>query len=121
MKYVKQFGIILGISLVGEGLHHIFPFPIPASIYGMVLMLILLCSKRLKLEQVKEVSVFLIEIMPMMFIPAAVGLMNSWGMIKPRLVPYSVVLMVSLVCVMIAAGRAAQFILRKAKGAEDNK
>lgn len=115
MKYVKQFGIILGISFVGELLHFIFPFPIPASIYGMVLMLILLCSKKLKLEQVKEVSSFLIEIMPMMFIPAAVGLMNSWGMIRTRLVSYSLVTIISLVCVMVATGWAAQWIIRRSK------
>ena len=115
MKYIRQFGIIIAISFLGEFLHYVFPFPVPASIYGMVIMLALLMSKRLKVEDVKETSLFLIEIMPMMFIPAAVRLINSWDMISSRLLPYTVVTVVSLVCVMMAAGRAAQFVIRRGK------
>lgn len=115
MKYMRQFGIIIAISFVGELIHYFIPLPIPASIYGLVIMLALLGSKKLKIESVKGASDFLIEIMPMMFIPAAVGLMNSWDMIRPRLIPYAVVMVVSLICVMIAAGRATQFIIRKGK------
>ena len=115
MKYIRQFGIIIAISFLGEFLHYVFPFPVPASIYGMVIMLALLMSKRLKVEDVKETSLFLIEIMPMMFIPAAVGLINSWDMISSRLLPYTVVTVVSVVCVKMAAGRAAQFVIRRGK------
>ncbi|MDQ9840279.1 CidA/LrgA family protein, partial [Acinetobacter baumannii] len=73
MKYVKQFLIILLISAMGEGLYAILPLPIPASVYGVILMLAALISGILKLEQVKETADFLIEIMPVMFIPAGVG------------------------------------------------
>ncbi len=113
MKYVKQFGIIIAISFVGELMHFTIPLPIPASIYGLVIMLVLLGSGRLRLESVKSVSSFFIEIMPMLFIPAAVGLMNSWDMIQSRLLPYIAVTIVSLITVMVTAGRAAQFIIKK--------
>ena len=115
MKYIRQFGIIIAISFLGEFLHYVFPFPVPASIYGMVIMLALLMGKRLKVEDVKETASFLIEIMPMMFIPAAVGLIYYWDMICSRLLPYTVVTVVSVVCVMMAAGRAAQFVIRRGK------
>lgn len=115
MKYIRQFGIIIAISCMGEIFHFLLPFPVPASIYGMVIMLALLMGKRLKVEDVKETASFLIEIMPMMFIPAAVGLMTSWDMISSRLLPYVVVTVVSLVCVMVATGHAAQFVIRKGK------
>ena len=78
MKFLKQFLIILAISLIGEILKSVLPFPIPASIYGMVLMFILLLTGVIKLEQVRDAGKFLIEIMPVMFIPAGVGLMSSW-------------------------------------------
>ena len=45
MKYIKQFGIILVVSLLGEGLNYLIPLPIPASIYGLVLMLLALGLK----------------------------------------------------------------------------
>ena len=54
MKYLKQFAIILAVCLVGEGLKALLPLPIPASIYGLVLMLAALMSGLLKLEQVEK-------------------------------------------------------------------
>ena len=83
MKYLKQFGIILFVSLLGELLRMLIPLPIPASVYGLVLMLILLMIGIIKLQQIKEVSAFLIEIMPVMFIPAGVGLLESWPSLRP--------------------------------------
>lgn len=82
MKYVKQFLIIIGISLAGEILKYILPLPIPASIYGMAILFIALLAGIIKLKDVRETGKFLIEIMPLMFIPAGVGLMSSWGSVK---------------------------------------
>ena len=79
MKFIKQFSIILLITFLGELLHILIPLPIPASVYGLVLMLIALRSGLVKVEHVKETAVFLIEIMPVMFIPAGAGLLESWG------------------------------------------
>ena len=76
MKYIKQFLIILLISFIGEGLNYLIPAPIPASIYGMVILFVCLCTKIIKLDDVKDTGLFLIEIMPLMFIPAGVGLMK---------------------------------------------
>lgn len=113
MKYLKQFLIILAISFIGEILKYIVPLPIPASIYGMVIMFICLQTKILKLEDVKRVGKFLIEIMPVMFIPAGVGLMSSWGTLKPVLVPVSVITVVVVITVMLASGWVSQLIIRR--------
>lgn len=112
MKYLKQFLIILGISFVGEALKYFLPLPIPASIYGMVLLFILLLTGVVKLDDVQDVGKFLIEIMPVMFIPAGVGLMASWGVLKPMLVPVVVIIVVSLVLVMGISGRITQRVIR---------
>ena len=121
MKYLKQFLIILAISFIGEILKYIVPLPIPASIYGMVIMFICLQTKILKLDDVKSVGKFLIEIMPVMFIPAGVGLMASWGTLKPVLVPVSVITVVALVAVMGATGRVSQCVIKKSKAKEKAK
>ncbi len=113
MKYIKQFLIILTISFIGEILNLCLPFPIPASIYGMVILFIGLVSGIIKLESVKETGMFLIEIMPIMFIPAGVGLMNSWGTLKEIILPVSVIIVVSNITVMVAAGRISQMIIKK--------
>lgn len=113
MKYLKQFFIILAISFVGEVLKYIIPLPIPASIYGLVIMLLLLGTKILPLEAVRETGLFLVEIMPVMFIPAAVGLMDSWSELRPMLLPFSVITLLVTVFVIVCAGHAAQFIIRR--------
>ena len=118
MKYLKQFLIILAISFIGEILKYIVPLPIPASIYGMVIMFICLQTKILELDDVKSVGKFLIEIMPVMFIPAGVGLMSSWGTLKPVLVPVSVITVVVIITVMLASGWVSQLIIRRDKKKE---
>ena len=82
MKYIVQFEIIIAISLIGELLNRIIPLPIPASIYGMVILFTALCTGLIKLSAVKETGKFLIYIMPMMFIPATVGLLESWSVMQ---------------------------------------
>ena len=113
MKYIKQFILILAISFVGELLKYLLPLPVPASIYGMVLMFLALLTGVIRLEHVRETGKFLIEIMPLMFIPAGVGLMSSWSTLKPLLLPVAVITVVTIVTVMVASGHTAQFILRR--------
>lgn len=113
MKYVRQFLLILAISFIGELLKYVLPLPIPASIYGMAILFAGLMTGLIKLEAVKDTGKFLIEIMPLMFIPAGVGLMVSWGRLKPVLVPVCVVTVVTIITVMAVTGRVSQFVIRR--------
>lgn len=115
MKYIKQFLIILAVTCVGEILKYFIPLPIPASIYGLVIMLALLITRRVRLESVKETGEFLVEIMPLMFIPPAVGLMVSWEQLQPILIPTLVIIVVSTVVVMAVTGKVTDW-LTKGKG-----
>lgn len=115
MKYVIQFMIIIGFSFIGEFLHYILPLPIPASIYGIVLLFAALELKVLKVNDIREISSFLIAVMPMMFIPAAVGLVNSWDIISSSLLKYIIVTFVTTFVVMGVSGLVTQFVIRKGK------
>ena len=116
MKFMKQFGIILAVTFLGEALKYVIPLPIPASIYGLVLMLLALCTGILKLDQVKEAATFLIEIMPLMFIPAGVGLITSWSQLQSFLVPLLVITVVSTFVVMIVTGKVTDFLISRKEG-----
>lgn len=113
MKYLKQFFIILAISCIGELLSLIVPLPIPAGIYGIVILFIGLVTKIIPYEAVKDVGHFLVEIMPVMFIPAAVGLIESWGLIRDSWIEYAVITVVTTVAVMAVAGLVTQAVARK--------
>lgn len=119
MKYLRQFWLILMFSFVGELLKYMIPLPVPASIYGMVLLFIGLETGIIKLAAVKETAQFLIEIMPLLFIPAGVGLLDSWGVLQPVIVPIVVILVVSTIIVMVVSGRVTQFFLRMDKKKEE--
>ena len=115
MKYISEFGIIIVISLIGELLNYLIPLPIPSSIYGLVIMFLCLHFKIVKVADVKKTAVFLIEIMPLMFIPAAVGIIESWDIIKPNVIAYAIITIVSTVLVMAVAGRVTQWVIRHSK------
>ena len=113
MKYVKECAVILGITLAGEWLNDVLPFPVPAGVYGLFLMLLLLCLGVLKLEQVEATGNFLLDIMPVLFVPAAVGLMESFEQLRPVLVPVAGVCARSTLVVMGVTGITAEAFIRK--------
>ncbi len=115
MKYMKQLLIILAVSFAGELLHELIPLPVPASIYGLVLMFVLLCTGIIKLPDVKETADFLVEIMPMMFIPAVVGLLVTWDVLRPILIPVAVMTVVSTFVVMALSGHVTQLVMHLGK------
>lgn len=112
MKYLRQFLIIITISLIGEILKELIPVSIPASIYGMLILFVCLMTGFIKIEHVKDVGKFLIEIMPIMFIPAGVGLMSSWDVLRPALIPIIIITVVTIITVMAATGLVSQSIIR---------
>lgn len=115
MKYIKQILIILAISLAGELLKFYLPFPISGSIYGMVLLFVLLCCKIIKVEQINEVGKFLLDIMPILFIPSAVGIMTKLGELKKIWWQIIIITIVTTVIVMTVSGLVTQIIIRKSK------
>ncbi|MGN0348869.1 MAG: CidA/LrgA family protein [Roseburia sp.] len=119
MKYVRQFLVILVFSFLGEILKEIIPLPIPASIYGLLLLFVSLQMRIVKLEAIADTGKFLIEIMPFMFIPAGAGLIDAWGVLKPVCVPVLFITLTSTVLVMAVSGRVTQFVIRRKKGEKE--
>lgn len=115
MKWIRQFFIILLLTFIGEVLRFLIPLSIPAGIYGMLLLVFCLCLRIIKLEQIENAADFLIEIMPLCFIPAGVGLMTKWEQFQTLLVPILLATIVITVIVMIVTGHVTQFLLRKGK------
>ncbi len=112
MKYLRQFAIILGVTCVGELLNYFLPLPIPASIYGLVLMLLLLVTGIVKFSSVEQTGDFLVEIMPTMFIPAGVGLINAWDVLRPILLPITLMTLITTVVVMFVTGKVADALVK---------
>ncbi len=113
MNNVKQFCIITIVALIGELLHYVLPLSFPASIYGLVIMYLLLQFKIVKVEKIKPVSDFFIEVMPIMFVPACVGLMDTYKEVSHLIVPIILVGIVSTAVIMAVTGVSCQAVIRR--------
>lgn len=113
MKFIRQLAIIMSISFIAELMEFLIPIPVAASIYGLVLMLIGLMTGIVPLHKVENAADFLVEIMPILFIPPTVSIMASVEELKQMLVPLCVISVVSTILVMGVTGRVSQYIIRR--------
>ena len=117
-KYLFQFARILAFCFLGEILHAVLPLPIPASVYGLILLLLALRLGIVKLEQVKEVGLFLTGIFPLLFVPAAAGVMELWAEMGSMLLPIIIAIVPVTVLVLASAGRTTQALTSRRKNKE---
>lgn len=115
MKYLKELAIIFGITMVGEILNEWIPLPVPAGVYGLFLLLGLLCTKVVKVEDVAATGNLLLDTMPLMFIPAAVGLVEKYKELTAVLIPFIVISAVPTLIVMTVTGKTTEMILHDQK------
>lgn len=118
-----QLAIIMAVSFIGEVLHSVLPFPIPASVYGLILLFVLLVTKIVPLNKVEEVSEFMMAIMPLFFIEPTVGIMESFGLIQGKIAALFIASFFSFVTVLVVTGLTAQFMIRrkqKKQGGEEH-
>lgn len=120
MKHLFRLSVILLISLIGEILHAVIPLPVPAGIYGMALMFLALWLGIYKPETVRVVGAFLTEILPVMFIPGAVGLLESWDAMQSMLLPCCIALVPVTLIVMAVSGHATQLVMKIGKRGADH-
>lgn len=113
MKYLTQLFYILIFTGLGELLEHLIPLPIPAAIYGLVLMLIALCTGLLKPEKIADTARWLITIMPFLFVAPAVNILKYWGIVQSELVAICVVMVVSTIVVFAVSGLVTKLLLKK--------
>lgn len=115
MKTVKEISLILGITWIGDLLNQLLPLPIPAGVYGLFLMLALLCTGIVKLTDVEGTGNFLLDYMSPMFIPAGVGLIRYLDEIKAVGGIYLVINVISTMIVFVVTGKVAQFVMTRSE------
>lgn len=121
MKLFREAIIILGIYLLGEFISNMLSLPIPGNILGMIILLVLLCTKIIKLEQIETISNFLLDHLAFFFIPAGVGLMSSVGIIKDTWLKLLIVCVSTTIIIIAITGLIVQFITKKSKNIGGNK
>lgn len=113
MKYLKQLVIILLFSFLGELLQELLPLPVPAAIYGLLLLFLALTFQIVKPESIKTVAGFLLNIMPLLFVAPGVNILSHWGILAPEIVPIITVVLLSTVIVFAVSGLVTKALLGK--------
>lgn len=113
MKYLHQAMMIAAITFAAEIMKYFIPLPVPASIYGLVLLFALLKSGLLKLEQIEDVGGLLLELMPLLLVPASVSFLTALDTIQGMLLPALIMGFVGTTLVMIVTGGVSQWAIRR--------
>ena len=97
MEIIVQIGIVFGVCLVGQFISCCLPVAVPASVIGMLLLLLLLCFRILKPHHIEKKSNFLLSNMAFFFIPAGVGIMDNYSYVKGNILPLLLVCLITTV------------------------
>lgn len=116
MKLYVQFMIILVFSFLGEAISSIFHLPVPGSIIGLTLLFLALEFKIIRLRHITLVGDFLLANMTILFLPAAVGIMEKFSDIKPYLLPISLIILAAIFINMAVIGFVVQIIKKNFEG-----
>ncbi|BFK80711.1 hypothetical protein I3900191A7_08560 [Clostridium baratii] len=124
MKLFREALIIFGIYLVGELIVSLTHIPIPGNIIGLLLLLLGLCTKVIKVNQVETVANFFLDHLAFFFLPAGVSLMNSFGIIKASIIQIIIVCIITTAIIIASTGLIVQFIVnllnKNKKGTEES-
>ena len=116
MKYLHQALILAAITFAAEIIKYLLPLPIPVSIYGLILLFLLLKTGILPLEKIEDVGNLLLELMPLLLVPASVSFVTALDTIQAMLLPVLIMGLVGTLLVMILTGWVAQAVIRRRKG-----
>ncbi len=105
---------ILFFYFTGEFISYFIGGFIPGSVIGMMLLFVALAFKKVKPAKVRRLSTVLTENMGLFFVPAGVGLMNSFGIISQYWVVLLTASIISTILV-IASVALVQQKLEKGK------
>ncbi|MGL4760300.1 MAG: CidA/LrgA family protein [Sarcina sp.] len=112
MKLLRELLLILVIYFVGEFLSKGLHLPLPGNILGMIILLILLCTKIVKVEQVDDVSTFLLDHLAFLFIPAGVAVLNAMNVLDGHIIQLLIIVITSTMVIMAVTGTIVQIVMK---------
>ena len=113
MKVLRELGIILGVLFVSHIIQNVINLPIPSAVLGMFILLILLVTGIVKVEMVESVSDFLLKHLTFFFLPAGIGIMTRFDLIKDIWAKFLLISLISTALVIATTGLVSQGLLKR--------
>ncbi|MGL4799951.1 MAG: CidA/LrgA family protein [Cellulosilyticaceae bacterium] len=111
MNILLELSMVFAICLTGEWLAMLLPIPMPASILSMGILFIAFLLRWLKLESVEHVSQFLLKNMAFFFIPAGVGILEYYELLKANMIPFILICILSTILTFAATAYTVQLVI----------
>ncbi|MCP6683811.1 CidA/LrgA family holin-like protein [Bacillus nakamurai] len=121
IRIILQIIILYAFSMMGEAAQQMFHLPISGSIIGLILMLICLTVKIIPVKIIEDGAGFLLSFLPLLFIPAMAGVMNYPSLFSASGAALFLIVVLSTIVTMIAAGYASQLLEHKANQRKEKK
>ena len=103
---------IVAVLFVSKIIESFIPFPMPASVIGLVLLFILLSSGVVKLRQVEGVGTALTNNIGFLFVPAGVSVINSLPLLSQH--PILIILLIIISTLLLfSVGYVSQLFVTK--------
>lgn len=119
MKFLYPFVIILCFTFLGELLNYFLPLPIPASIWGLLLLFAALRLKIVKLEKIENLGNTMIGLLPLLFVPPVVNLLGCWDVVRQNLIAIMGIIFLSTIIIFGLTGKLSQMVIDR-KGADED-
>lgn len=101
------------ILLISKIIESLIPIPMPASVIGLVLLFIALCTGIVKLGQVESVGTALTNNISFLFVPAGISVINSLPILSKSPVLIILLIIISTILLLISTGFASQLLVTK--------
>ncbi|MGG1572836.1 CidA/LrgA family holin-like protein [Fictibacillus sp. NRS-1165] len=121
IRIILQIVILSAFSMLGEAVHHFFHLPIPGSIIGLILLLTGLSIKMVPVKLIEDGAGFLLSFLPLLFIPAMAGVINYPSLFSGNGALLMLIVVLSTIVTMVAAGIASQWLEQKAAKRKEKK
>lgn len=120
MNLMGELTLIFGVCLVGEGLAAVLPIPVPASVIGMVLLMLLLLTGVVKDHHIRVASGGLVANMAFFFVPSFVGTMEHIELLIKQAVPLLLIVGLTTPLVYLVTGWTVQWMMRLSRRGEEH-
>ncbi len=111
MRLLLQLALILSVCFIGDVLHRVCGIPLPGNILSMLILLLLLCTKIVKVEQIEEMSNFFLKRLPFFFLPPAVGIISTYELLEGNILLLIFLCILVTVATIAASGKATDILL----------
>ena len=115
MNVTTQFAVLFLVCMAGTMISNLFPFPLPASVTSMIVMICLLALSAIRLESLRVSADFLLDNMALFFIPPGVGILSHLESLRGDMLVLLGICFATTILTLVVTAYTVLFVMRLTK------